>query len=100
MLITPQVVLPEFVHLQNPFSFTKKSMHRRILTSLLKQSSRSSSTSKGLRGQQQPTSKAVQYPKVDALTLVSEDLNAMVGEIHDELQKELKSDIELGKMAK
>ena len=75
-------------------------MHRRILTSLLKHGSRSSSTSTGLRGQQQPTSKAVsQYPKVDALTLVADDLNAMVGEIHEELQTELKSDIELGKMA-
>ena len=73
-------------------------LHRRILTSILKHGSRSSSTSTGLRGQQQPT-KAVQYPKVDALTLVADDLNAMVGEIHEELQKELKSDIELGKMA-
>ena len=47
------------------------------------------------------TSKAaVQYPKVDALTLVGDDLNAMVGEIHDELQSELKSDIELSEMSK
>ena len=77
-------------------------MHRRILTTILKQSAvRSSSTSSGLRGQQQPTSKAaVQYPKVDALTLVSDDLNAMVGDIHQELQSELKSDIELSEMSK
>ena len=77
-------------------------MHRRILTAIVRrQSARSSSTSTGLRGQQQPTSKAaVQYPKVDALTLVGDDLNAMVGEIHDELQSELKSDIELSEMSK
>lgn len=77
-------------------------MHRRILTAIVRrQNVRSSSTSTGLRGQQQPTSKAaVQYPKVDALTLVGDDLNAMVGEIHDELQSELKSDIELSEMSK
>lgn len=77
-------------------------MHRRILTAIVRrQSARSSSTSTGLRGQQQPTSKAaVQYPKVDALTLVGDDLNAMVSEIHDELQSELKSDIELSEMSK
>ena len=77
-------------------------MHRRILTAIVRrQNVRSSSTSTGLRGQQQPTSKAaVQYPKVDALTLVGDDLNAMVGEMHDELQSELKSDIELIEMAK
>ena len=77
-------------------------MHRRILTAIVRrQNVRSSSTSTGLRGQQQPTSKAaVQYPKVDALTLVGDDLNTMVGEIHDELQSELKSDIELIEMAK
>lgn len=77
-------------------------MHRRILTAIVRrQNVRSSSTSTGLRGQQQPTSKAaVQYPKVDALTLVGDDLNTMVGEIHDELQSELKSDIELSEMSK
>ena len=77
-------------------------MHRRILTAIVRrQNVRSSSTSTGLRGQQQPTSKAaVQYPKVDALTLVGDDLNAMVGEMHDELQSELKSDIELSEMSK
>ena len=41
-----------------------------------------------------------QYPKVDAMSLVAQDLNAMVGEIHQELQDELKTDIELGEMAK
>ena len=79
-----------------------RNIHRRILTAIVRrQSARSSSTSTGLRGQQQPTSKAaVQYPKVDALTLVGDDLNAMVSEIHDELQSELKSDIELSEMSK
>ena len=76
-------------------------MNRRLLTSLLKQSWRSSSTSSGLRGKQQPTQAIThQYPKVDPIALVSSELNAMVGDIHKELDDELKNDSELGAMSK
>jgi len=76
-------------------------MNRKLLTSLLKHSWRSSSTSSGLRGQQQPTQAIThQYPKVDPIALVSSELNAMVGDIHKELDDELKNDSELGAMSK
>ena len=76
-------------------------MNRRLLTSLLKQSWRSSSTSSGLRGQQQPTQAIThQYPKVDPRALVSSELNALVGDMHKELDDELKIDCELGAMSK
>ena len=78
-------------------------MNRRQIFRLLTTSLRSSSTSSGLRGQQQPT-KAVptthQYPKMDPHALMAGDLDAMFGEIHQELNEELKSDLELGDMAK
>lgn len=80
-------------------------MIRRQLFNILRQelrSSRSSSTSTGLRGQHQPTKVMPvlhQYPKIDPMSLVGHDLSQMVGEIHQELDDELKSDIELGQMA-
>merc|ERR1711963_1274081 len=39
------------------------------------------------------------YPKIDPMSLVGHDLSQMVGEIHQELDDELKSDVELGQMA-
>ena len=77
-------------------------MNRRLLTSIFKQSWRPSSPSTGLLGQQQPTQAIPlhQYPKVDPIALVSQDLNAMVGEIHKELDDELKNNSELGAMSK
>lgn len=77
-------------------------MNRKLLTSLLKQSLRSSSTSSGLRGQQQPTQAIPlhQYPKVDPIALVSSDVNAMFSEIHKELEGELKIDSEIGEISK
>ena len=73
---------------------------RQLFSSFLR---RSLASSAGLKGQQQPT-KAVpstpKYPKVDAKSLVSEELNQMVKEIHQEFDKELETDSELGKMAK
>jgi len=76
-------------------------MIRRQLFNVLRQELRSSSTSSGLRGQHQPGKVLVlhQYPKIDPMTLVGHDLSQMVGEIHQELDDELKSDIELGQMA-
>jgi len=76
-------------------------MIRRQLFHVLRQELRSSSTSSGLRGQHQPGKVPVlhQYPKIDPMTLVGHDLSQMVGEIHQELDDELKSDIELGQMA-
>jgi len=76
-------------------------MIRRQLFNVLRQELRSSSTSSGLRGQHQPGKVPVlhQYPKIDPMTLVGHDLSQMVGEIHQELDDELKSDIELGQMA-
>jgi len=76
-------------------------MIRRQLFNVLRQELRSSSTSSGLRGQHQPGKVPVlhQYPKIDPMTLVGHDLSQMVGEIHQELEDELKSDIELGQMA-
>ena len=78
-------------------------MNRRQIFNLLKQTLRSSSTSSGLRSQQQPT-KAVpaprSYPKIDPYALVTQELSSMVPEIHQELNDQLKSDIELGDMAK
>jgi len=77
-------------------------MNRRLLASLLKQSWRPSSTSTGLFGQQQPTQAipSHQYPKVDPFSLVSKDLNSLVGNIHKELDNELTHHSELGEMSK
>lgn len=77
-------------------------MNRRLLASLLKQSWRPSSTSTGLFGQQQPTQAIAshQYPKVDPFSLVSKDLNSLVGNIHKELDNELTHHSELGEMSK
>ena len=64
---------------------------------------RPSSTSSGVRGQHQPTKIMPvlhQYPKIDAMSLVGPELDEMVGEIHKDLDEELKNDIELGQMAK
>jgi len=64
---------------------------------------RLSSTSTGLRGQHPITKdKPVlhQYPKIDPMTLVGNQLDEMVGEIHQELEDQLKNDIELGKVSK
>lgn len=75
----------------------------RTIGQVLRHNLRSSSTSSGLRGQQQPTKVMPMkhsYPKIDPMTLVGSDLNAMVGEIHQELQDELKNDSQLGDMAK
>ena len=78
-------------------------MNRRPIFNLLKQTLRSSSTSSGLRGQQQPTKVMTSlhhYPKIDAMSLVAQDLEALWPNIHKELEDELKCDIELGNMAK
>ena len=82
--------------------FFSAKMNRRLLASLLKQSWRPSSTSTGLFGQQQPTQAipSHQYPKVDPFSLVSKDLNSLVGNIHKELDNELTHHSELGEMSK
>ena len=75
----------------------------RQLFNMLRQEMRLSSTSAGLRGQHPMTKdKPVlhQYPKIDPMTLVGNQLEEMVGEIHHELEEQLKSDIELGKVSK
>ena len=41
-----------------------------------------------------------QYPKVDPKTLVGNQLEEMVGEIHQELNGQLRNDSELGKVSK
>ena len=41
-----------------------------------------------------------QYPKNDPMTLVGYQLEEMVGEIHQELNDQLKNDIELRKVSK
>ena len=59
-------------------------------------------------GQQQvPTTAEIQspslkptYPKVDAISLVASDLDAMVANIHKELETELKIDSDLNAMSK
>lgn len=70
-------------------------MSRRLAFVLSRQILRSSSTSTGLKAGQ-----VKNYPKVDATSLVSTHLDAMVGEIHKELQDELRESTELGDMAK
>merc|ERR1712241_1539017 len=78
-------------------------MIRRQVFNILRQNLRPSSTSTGVRGQHQPTKVMPvlhQYPKIDAMSLVGPELDEMVGEIHKDLDEELKNDIELGQMAK
>ena len=78
-------------------------MIRRQLFNLLRQEMRLSSTSTGLRGQHPITKDTPvlhQYPKIDPMTLVGNQLDEMVGEIHQELEDQLKNDIELGKVSK
>jgi len=77
-------------------------MRRDKILQILATSLRSSSTSSGLRAGQHTKVLPIkhQYPKVNAVELVSQDLNAMVGEIHQELNDELKTNIELGEMAR
>jgi len=77
-------------------------MIRRQLLNILRQELRSSSTSSGLRGQHQP-GKAMpvlhQYPKIDPMSLVGHYFSELTTEIHQELDDQLKSDVELAKMA-
>ena len=77
-------------------------MIRRQLFNLLRQEMRLSSTSTGLRGQHPITKdKPVlhQYPKINPMTLVGNQLEEIFCEIHQELKDQLKYDIELGKVS-
>ena len=78
-------------------------MIRRQLFNLLRQEMRLSSTSTGLRGQHPMTKdKPVlhQCPKLDPMTLVGNQLEEMVAEIHQELNGQVKNDSELGKVSR
>ena len=75
----------------------------RQLFNMLRQEMRLSSTSAGLRGQHPLTKdKPVlhQCPKIDPMTLLGNQLEEMVGEIHQELNGQLKNDSELGKLSR